>query len=266
MWYRFFAYIKHCLTAWNTGGEGIHSPYLFYLVRMLFYDENRYYCFKDIEYRRSCMLRAPKKVYVEDLGTGKSEDRLVSDIAATSLESPKIGQLLFRIVSFLGHDEQRPLTVVELGTSLGITTAYLAAPDSRNIVTSFEGAAELVEMAKLNASKLHLSNIRWMEGNIDEELPKYITGAHAREEKLDLVFIDANHTYEATMRYFKELLSLVREKTIIAIDDIHYSPEMNKAWREIQTLPEVTTTIDLFHIGLVFFDKHYINRHYKLKI
>ena len=49
--HRIMAFLKHRLTAWNTTGEGIHSPYLFELVRFILRDENAYYCFADIERR-----------------------------------------------------------------------------------------------------------------------------------------------------------------------------------------------------------------------
>lgn len=264
LFYRLGAFLKHQLTSWNTGGEGIHSPYLFYLVRMLFYDQNAYYVFRDIEYRRTCMMRAPKRVPLNDYGTGQATEALVSDIAKTSLESPKIGQLLFRLVSYMGHDEKRPLQVMELGTSLGITTAYLAAPDSRNQVVTFEGSPALIEMAQLNWKHLGLTNIDVVEGNIDETLPKWLKAQKSRE--VDVVFMDANHTKEATLRYFDLLIPYTSGKTIVVIDDIHYSREMQEAWEQIKQREEVTTTMDLYDCGLVFFDPHYLKRHYKLRI
>ena len=70
--HRIASYIRHRLTSWNTGGEGVHSPYLFELVRMVIYDENRYYSWQDIENRRYAMLHAPKMLHVTDYGTGQS--------------------------------------------------------------------------------------------------------------------------------------------------------------------------------------------------
>ena len=210
------------------------------------------------------MLRAPKKVTLTDYGTGQATEGLVSDIARTSLESPKVGQLLFRWVSYLTHVAGRPLTVVELGTSLGISTAYLAAPDSRNRVVSFEGSRSLIEMAKLNWAKLHLINIETLEGNIDDTLPAWLQAQ--KKTPVDVAFIDANHTKEATLRYLRLLLPSVQEKSLFIIDDIHYSPQMQEAWEEIKAMEEVTSTMDLYHCGLVFFDPHYLKKHYRLRI
>ena len=265
MFFRVWAKIRHGLTAWNTGGEGIHSPYLFHLVRHIISDDNRYYCWEDIEERRAAMLHAPKPIQVLDYGSrgqGGVEERLVCDIARTSPESPKNAQIFFRIVNWLSHEKNEPLEIVELGTNLGLTTAYLAKADSRNHVTTFEGSDALVEMAQLNWRKLGIENIDVVSGNIDDTLYIYSNP----QSSIDVVFMDANHRYEPTLRYFDELVRHVTEKTVIIIDDIHYSREMERAWNAVGQRADVTTTMDFYDFGLVFFDSHYLKKHYKLRI
>ena len=241
------AYLKHFFSSWNTTGEGIHSPYLFELVRFILRDRNAYYCFADIE--------------------GKRVRRKVSDIAKTHLERPEVGQLLFRLVNWVGEHEKRPLEIVELGTSFGITTAYLASADSRNTVQTYEGSGEVLQVAQGVWRALRLENIRWIEGDIDQTLLNrdhsllYNAPAH-----VDIAYVDANHTYEATMRYADFLLERLNQKGVLAIDDIHYSEEMERAWQELKLDPRVTTTMDLYHLGLIFVDPHYLKRHYKIRI
>ena len=259
------AYLRHVLTAWNTSGEGIHSPYLFQLVRFVFRDRNAYYCFEDIERRRAFLRACGDEIEVVDYGSqgskeGKQVRRKVSVIAKGHLERPEMGQLLFRLVNFLGETEKRPLEILELGTSLGITTAYLASADSRNRVTTLEGSEVLLNIARGVWQALKLGNIDDHVGNIDDTL--YI---YARE-KLDLAYVDANHTYEATKRYVDYLLPRMAEKGVVAIDDIHYSAEMERAWEELKNDARVTTSMDLYHMGLLFVDKHYLKRHYRIKI
>ena len=263
--HRVFAFIRHFLTAWNTTGEAIHSPYLFELVRFIFRDENSYYCFTDIERRREQLLACEDTIDVLDYGSqGTAEGllvmRRVCDIARSHLEQPKIGQLLFRIVEWLSVQSQRPLEIIELGTSLGITTAYLAAPESRNSITTFEGSGEVLKIAKGVWKALKLENISWQEGNIDHTLSNYA------RERVDLAYIDANHTYEATLRYADFLLPRMVEKGIIVIDDIHYSVEMERAWDALKADARITTSMDLYHIGLLFIDPHYLKRHYRIRI
>lgn len=263
--HRFFAYLRHILTAWNTTGEGIHSPYLFHIVRFLMRDENSYYCFADIERRREQLLACEDRLDVVDFGSrgsreGKHVSRRVCGIAKTHLESARVGQLLFRLVAFMGEHEKRPLEILELGTSLGITTSYLAAADSRNHVMTLEGCGAVLKVAQGVWQTLKLENIEWHEGNIDDTLFTY-----ARKQ-LDVVFVDANHTYAATMRYVDHLLPRLTEKGVIAIDDIHYSKEMEQAWQELKADKHVTSSMDLYHVGLLFVDSHYLKRHYKIRI
>ena len=198
---------------------------------------------------------------------GKHIRRKVSEIAKKHLERPEVGQMLFRLVNWIGEQEKRPLEIIELGTSLGITTAYLASADSRNTVHTYEGSGEVLRVAQGVWHALKLENIRWYEGNIDQTFlgtdSSLLISAPAR---VDIAYVDANHTYEATKRYADFLLDRLQTKGVLAIDDIHYSEEMERAWEDLKQDPRVTTTMDLYHIGLVFVDPHYLKRHYKIRL
>ena len=268
--HRIFAYVKHFFSAWNTTGEGIHSPYLFELVRFVLRDRNSYYCFSEIEGRRQLLLDCEDELEVVDYGSKGSKGgarvrRLVCDIAKGHLESALVGQTLFRLVNWLGEKEKRPLRIVELGTSLGITTAYLASADSRNSVKTIEGSREILKIAQGSWRALKLENIEWKEGRIEDVLSEYadVTGG---EQKWDLVYIDANHTYEATKEYVNWFLERMNEKGVIVIDDIHWSEGMEKAWKEVKEDERVTTSMDLYDIGMIFVDKHYLKRHYIIRL
>jgi predicted O-methyltransferase YrrM len=107
---------------------------------------------------------------------------------------------------------------------------------------------------------LKLENITWQEGNIDRTLFNYT------REQIDVAYVDANHTYEATLNYVNYLLPRMVEKGIIIIDDIHYSEPMERAWNALKADERVTTSMDLYHIGLLFMDPHYLKRHYRIRI
>lgn len=263
-----WSYVRHVLTSWHTGGEGVHSPKLFYIVRMVLYDENAYYAYARIEQQRARLLHSDATVTQTDYGTGArtrgareaSVERRVADIARRHLESADTGQLLFRLTNYLASVSDKPLSVVELGTSLGITTAYLASPSAKVRVQTYEGAEEVADVAMEVWRALGLTNIEPVIGNIDDTLRKH------QPKRIDLAYIDANHTYEATLRYFKQLLPAMQQNSICVIDDIHHSEEMEKAWKEIQQIAQVTSTIDCYRLGIVFFDKHYIRKHYRMRI
>ena len=68
------------------------------------------------------------------------------------------------------------------------------------------------------------------------------------------------------MEYVCYLLPRITEKGVVVIDDIHYSPEMKRAWDELKQHAYVTTSMDLYHVGLLYVDKHYLKRHYRIYI
>ena len=264
--YRVFSYLRHRLTAWNTTGEGIHSPYLFYIVRFLMHDKNTYYCFENIERRRETLLQNKEVLNVVDFGSaGNSQglhvQRKVCDIARSHLENPRIGQLLFRLVMYMNRELHKPLDILELGTSLGITTSYLAMADSRNRITTLEGSEAIAKVAQSQWKQLEICNINCIVGRIEDTLSQAVGS-----RTLDLAYVDANHTYLATMKYADFLLPRLHEKGVLVVDDIHYSREMEYAWNELKNDPRVTTTMDLWHVGFLFVDKHYLKRHYKIRI
>lgn len=263
--HRVCAYLRHALTAWNTTGEGIHSPYLFHIVRFVLRDRNSFYCFSDIERQRTQLLACKDELQVVDYGSKGSKEgtiiaRRVCDIAKGHLESAEVGQMLFRLVNFMGQHEKRPLEIVELGTSLGITTAYLASAESKNRVVTFEGSDAVLKVAQGVWRALKLENIEWQEGNIDDTLYLYA------REKADIAYVDANHTYEATKRYTEYLLPKISENGMLIVDDIHYSEEMERAWKELQTDERVTTSMDLYHVGIVFVNPCFLKRHYRIRL
>ena len=265
--YRAKSWLRHQLTAWNTGGEGVHSPYLFEWVRMVMMDKNAYYIWGEIERCREKMLRDERVLRFVDFGSGAKEkgevrERRVRELAKNSLASKRYAQVLSRLVNWLGEtqEEKKGLKIVELGTSLGITTAYLAAMDSRNTMVTYEGCEDVANVARENWNRLNISNISCVIGEINiERLAQDI-------EQLDVAFIDANHTYASTCQYFDVLAGKVHEKSVIVVDDIHHSAEMERAWKEICSDERVTSTIDLYQMGLVFFDKHYWKRHYTMRL
>lgn len=260
--YRVYAGISHLLTAWNTGGEGIHSPYLFHLVQMSLYDSHRYYCWDAIEALRRVMLSSDGQLDMVDRGTGISGSKRICDIAKHSLQSPRGAQMLFRLAVHLGREQREHgrdgLYIVELGTSLGITTAYLAAADSRNRVVTYEGCPAVAQIARRNWTQLGLRNITCIEGDIDDTFDDART--------IDMAYLDANHTYDATVRYWSRLAKQAHDRSVFIFDDIHYSRGMYRAWQDVCADTRVTSTMDLGKMGLAFFDPHYLKKHYRLKI
>jgi predicted O-methyltransferase YrrM len=248
-------YIRHFFLARNTRGFGVHSPFMYQFINGVLGEKHYFYIFSKIEDQRKELLKDTTIISLTDFGTGENRNAAVNEIAKKALKSAKYGQLLFRMVHYF-----KAVNVLELGTSLGITTSYLASSSSGIKCKSLEGCPQIASKAESTFRKLGLNNIDLVVGNIDTTLESCLKNT----DKLDMVFFDANHKSEAVLNYFKMCLQKTHNKTIMVFDDIYWSDDMEKAWKVIQSHPRVTSTVDIFQIGIVFFNPNLHKKHYKL--
>lgn len=229
-------------------GHGIHSPFVFSLVSKIFRNKISSDVVCKIETIRKRLISDHRVIEVKDYGYGsvmrKRNLRRVSEIARYSSVPAKYGKLLAGLSSEFGRN-----SIVEFGTSFGISTMYMAASNPCSVVYSMEGSPAISEIAELNFRDAGLTNIKLFTGSFENVLPEI----EAENICPGLVFIDGNHRKEATVEYFNRLAELSDNNTVIVIDDIYYSPGMAEAWREIKQNMKVSFTVDIFRMGLVFF-------------
>ncbi len=248
-------YLKYQLCAKNA--HDIHSPFVFDLLNNVIRDKTPYYGFDFIDSLYSKQLLNNSKIDVKDYGTGKHKrQERVRDIALKAVKPKKYSRLLFRLVNRFSTKN-----ILEIGTSLGITTLYLSLPDKNNRIITLEGSPEIASIARDNFNIMKRTNIEVIEGEFDESLPKAI----GKFKQLDFVFFDGNHRKIPTLAYFEKCLNLSREGSIFIFDDIHWSREMESAWETIKENSAVTLTVDLYQMGIVFFKKGVIKQHFTLK-
>ncbi|MEO5946819.1 MAG: class I SAM-dependent methyltransferase [Chitinophagaceae bacterium] len=248
-------YLKYYFTSSNGKGHGTHSPFIFHFITSILNDRKDYGEYAIVEKLRSQLVQDYSMLEIEDFGAGstvnKTNRRTISSIAKNSAKPEKYGQLLFRMVK-----EYKPKQILELGTSLGITTSYLALGNTAAIVITMEGSEKVAEVAHKNFEGLELQNISIRTGNFDHTLPDVINN----QPPYDFIFVDGNHRQEPTERYFTELLTRINNNSIMIFDDIHWSKEMEMAWDSIKSHTEVRCTIDLFFIGIVLFRKEFLDK------
>ncbi|MDB4918671.1 O-methyltransferase [Mucilaginibacter sp.] len=239
-------YLFHRLKAKNR--HGVHSPFVYRLIDNVIYDFESKKVYAEVENVRKQLFIDNRIITITDLGAGShvnnNRQKKISDVAHNALKPPKLAQLLYRLVADL-----KPNNIIELGTCLGITTLYLqkAAPGAK--VYTMEGCPETAKIAKETFKKGSIAAVEPVIGNFDDTLPGVIENL----DQLDFVFVDGNHQKDATLQYFKWCLPKVHENTMLIFDDIYWSTGMKEAWAQIKAHPQVTVTIDLFWIGLVFF-------------
>lgn len=254
-------YLHYWFTASNGKGHGIHSPFVFDFVKNVLNDKREYPSYQRIEKKRTELVNNKTVIDVEDFGAGssviKTNKRVVAAIAQSSLKPKKYAQLLFRMVQ-----NYKPSTIIELGTSFGITSAYLASGNSNSILYTCEGSSAIASIARQNFAELGLTNIQPTEGDFDKTLSPLLSKLNT----VDLVFVDGNHRKEPTLDYFTKLLNFTTLNAILIFDDIHWSAEMEEAWLEIKQHPSVTLTIDLFFIGIVLINPAFKNpQHFSIR-
>lgn len=254
-------FFRYYITAVNGRGHGTHSPFVYTFITEVLNDQRYFYSYHRIEALRQEMLTSAAMIEVEDFGAGssvlKDKQRKIKDIARLSLKSSKYAKLLFRIANYY-----RAENILELGTSLGITTAYLASANKTAKVYTLEGAAAVAEIAKNNFRKLGLNNIIQTTGNFDNTL----AGVLEQMKSVDLVFVDGNHRKEPTLRYAAQLTPYLHKGSIVIFDDIHWSREMEEAWDTLRMDAPVTCSIDLFFIGILFCNPDFkIKQHFVIR-
>jgi predicted O-methyltransferase YrrM len=285
-----FRFIKFYFAAKTR--YSVHSPFVYDFVENVLEDERLFYVFHDAGWLRDQLINSAETVEVADFGAGSQIDgqakiRKVSSIAQSAVSPDFQCQWLFRIAQLYGSEH-----ILELGTSLGVATLYLAEGASRaGKVLTLEGSPKIAELARRNFNwfydttrKLGLTKndptilnldkyapnftvendknrIQILVGNFDDTLQTALNQLNS----LDLAFIDGNHRYEPTVKYFEQCLAHAQPETVLIFDDIHWSTDMEKAWHDIQNNPSVRLTLDLFWCGVVFLrSENHEKENYKL--
>lgn len=256
---KILGYFSYVLRRPHKNGHGVHPPFMYDLVTNVICSKKEGHKNKDIEQLRKELLEVNDYVLIEDYGAGSSKglkkERKIADIALISSTSVKYGQLLHRMVKYY-----KPEIIIELGTCLGLGTAYMAsgAPEAR--VYTIEGSKTLSAWAQENFFKLNLTNINVVQGNFDEVIPVILN----KLGKVDFMFVDGNHKKEAMLRYYSESLPFVHDNSVMIFDDIRWSDEMLQGWLEICRHKNTRLSIDLFNWGIVFFNRKMIKQHFEI--
>jgi len=246
--YQIRSYIKHKLYEINE--HSLHSPSLYKLYLECFKKAKKIPADKDIEEIRIRFRSDKRTVDTTDFGAGSkisSEDyRTIKSIARGGITTRKYSRLFQEMIRNFKHRN-----ILELGTSIGINTLYLAASDPDVRIWTFEGCMPIAEIAEQSFNDLDCRNIKMVKGNIDDSLPEFLRNSG----NIDFVYIDANHTYKSTIRYFNLIKSKLSDRAVVVIDDVYWSKEMTRAWQDISFHTSKAACIDIHKCGIIIFDR-----------
>jgi predicted O-methyltransferase YrrM len=251
-------YFKYLFTAKSK--YSAQAPFLYdFITKVVNQNSDDENC-KNIESLRKELCKSEDTIKITDFGAGShinnNKTRKIKDVAKNSAKNAKFGKLLYRIIQFY-----KPNNILELGTSLGISSLYLAKANQNSQVFTFEGCPETANIAEQNFKKLNASNINTTLGDFNKTLNSKLEEI----KTIDLAFIDGNHQEKPTIDYFEKCLKYSNNDTIFIFDDIHWSEGMEKAWNYIKAHQKITLTIDLFFVGIVFIKSELSKENFTIK-
>ena len=246
---------------WNSKNQhGVHSPFVYNLVAKCFYDKKNYPEYSILKNYRNSLLDNKNKIKVTDFGAGsrvfKSNTRAINQIAKNVGTTLNRAEFLFRIVNYF-----QPTTILEIGTSLGLSTSALALGNKQAKIKTLEGCPKSMAIAKSQILNSKIQNIEF----VNTEFSAYLKTYNLQPTTYDLIYFDGNHSKKATLEYFELLLPSITNDSVWIFDDIHWSNEMEQAWKIIKNHPKVTVTIDTFQWGIIFFRNEQEKEHFVIR-
>lgn len=257
MLYQIKQYVKFLLK--STNQHGVHSPFVYDLVTKCFYNKSGFEDYEKLRQYRGKLLKNKSNIAVTDLGAGskitKNKTRVISNIAKHVSSTKHRTALLYRLVNYFKNE-----SILELGTSLGISTQAMSLGNPNAKITTIEGCPNISKLSKESFYQQGLENIEVLTGDFAEIIK------NLEHNTYDLIFFDGNHQKEATLNYFETLLPTINNDSVLIFDDIYWSKGMTEAWEIIKQHPKVTVSIDTFYWGLVFFRKEQVKEHFTVRV
>ena len=239
--------------------HGVHSPLVFELTDQVLSPKNTALEFAVLLDVRKQLLKNFNEIEVQDFGAGsrksKGSKRRICDIAKSALAPKAQAEAFFKIAR-----KFQPETIVEMGTSLGLTTLYFSKALPNAQILTLEGSPEIAAFANQLFIQEKASNITLHIGEFSSTIPTIL----GLGKKIDLLYIDGNHRYDATMRYIDVFREKLSENALIILDDIYWSKEMTTAWQELIARKEYSLSLDFYHFGILFLEKRMTKEHFVL--
>lgn len=227
----------------------VQAPRAYEIGHALFRDTRFFYAFEDMKVYRKKLLADTSMLGIAEMGGGTSFAAVtkisVQKLARQSSLSPKQGEQIFRLVQLFN-----PQVIVELGTCLGVSTGYMLAAGEKSTVYSLEGNQDTATKAKAHLKSLWGDRVHIQVGKFENTLAPLLQTL----ERVDLFFIDGEHTEAGTLRNVELALQKAHDQTILIIADIHWSAGMERAWEQVRQHQRVRLAVESFHFGILVLD------------
>lgn len=132
--------------------------------------------------------------------------------------------------------------------AIGISAAFHGAAlqlNGQGRLLTVEGSPQLAQLARQNLDALQIGPVEVISGRFEEVLE----GVLAEAAPIDLAFIDAGKTGEHLLLQFKRVMPHLSPGGALVVDDIHWSRDLNRAWRRIRADERISFSVDLWRLG-----------------
>ncbi|MGH8270875.1 MAG: O-methyltransferase [Gammaproteobacteria bacterium] len=191
---------------------------------------------RNIEVERSRLLSR-----TNSLGnTGPDDKGVTVAVACAISKSPKQAALLSSIAGMFA-----PRYAIELGTNVGISSAYIAPVIDGTLVTLEVSHARLALAREIHGN-LGISNVKYVVGLFENTL----SGVLENMPAVNFAFIDGHHQYQPTIDYFGRIVSHAEPGAVFVFDDIRLTDGMKKAWSELRADERFGLVVDFWTFGV----------------
>lgn len=235
-------------------GYGVHSPFVFNLITKVIEERCSYYSFNDIELIRKQFLFRDDVISCPDRRRkGQMRHYTTGQLVAREAIKPKQGALLFRLANYF-----QSKNILQLGTAAGLSTLYLTSYATGLRCIALENRPELASVARSVFEKGARNPVDLRTGDYRELLP----GALEELEKVDFVFFNALSEQPDNVWLFNKCMKQAHDGSVFVFEGIKANRKMRELWKYIGGHPDVTVTVDLYSMGIVFFNKKLHKRNY----
>ncbi len=141
---------------------------------------------------------------------------------------------------------------------MGLSTLYLTSYASNLKCIALENVPEFASIARIAFDKAARNPVDLRVGGYKDLLPAALKDM----EQIDFVFFNTLYEQQNNSWLFEECLKHVHGDTVFVFEGIKASRKMREFWQEVCGHPEVTVTIDLYSMGIVFFNKRLHKKNY----
>lgn len=215
------------------------------------FSDNQRALFQEIESRKQVLKNDNSEVtysfhgpndegLTENTYDGISNTVKISDFPHSSA---RYGRLLTALASQFSSEP-----IVELGTCLGTSAAYIGSGIDDGHLTTVEAGEPQVDVARKTISQLGMEDRVTVKNALFQDVLLHNNEVPA----FRLAFLDGHHQKDATLKYFRALATTAKKNAVIVFDDVNgYSEGMDDAWQKIREDQQVDLSVLTPRYGFV---------------